>query len=115
MQRQTPQSFYAQISANRRRSLVLVLILTALLAVFGFVIGFAMTGYWQGGAIAIGVAVVIALLLTSVSYFAGDGIVLAASGAQQVNETTAPQLINVVREMAIAANVPFPRVYVVND
>ena len=73
---QPVQSFYAQISASRRRSLLLVLILTGLLSVFGFVIGFALTGSWQGGVIAIAVAIAMALLLTSASYFAGDGIVL---------------------------------------
>ena len=109
------QSFYAQISANRRRSLLLVALLTGLLAVFGFVIGFALTGVWQGGVIAIAVAIAVALLLTSASYFAGDGIVLAASGARQVNETSAPQLMNVMREMTLAANLPMPRVFVIED
>ncbi len=37
------------------------------------------------------------------------------SGAQQVDEATAPQLMNVVQEMAIAANVPMPAVYVIDD
>ena len=115
MQRQQPQSFYAQIAANRRRSVFLVLILVALLGVFGFVIGYVMSGSWQGGVVAVGIAVVIALLLTSLSYFAGDSVVLAASGAREVTETSAPQLMNVTREMAIAANVPMPRVHVIED
>jgi heat shock protein HtpX len=110
------QSFYSQISANRRRSLLLVLLLTAFLGFFGFVIGFAMSGgYWQGGLFATGIAVVIALLMTGVSYFAGDGIVLAASGARELNDQVAPQLMNVVREMSLAANVPVPKVYAIND
>jgi heat shock protein HtpX len=110
------QSFYSQISANRRRSLLLVFLLTAFLGFFGFVIGFALSGgYWQGGLIATGVAVVIALVMTSISYFAGDSIVLAASGARELNDQVAPQLMNVVREMSLAANVPVPKVYAVND
>ena len=110
------QSFYQQISTNRRQSIVLVLLLTAFLGFFGFVIGFAMSGgYWQGGLIATGIAVAIALLMTSVSYFGGDGIVLATAGARQLTEQSAPQLMNVVREMCIAANVPMPRVYAIND
>lgn len=110
------QSFYQQISTNRRQSIVLVLLLTAFLGFFGFVIGFAMSGgYWQGGLIATGIAVFIALLMTSVSYFGGDGIVLATAGARQLTEQSAPQLMNVVREMCIAANVPMPRVYAIND
>jgi heat shock protein HtpX len=109
------QSFYQQISANRRRSVLLVLILTALLGVFGFVIGYAMSGALEGGIVAVVVAVVIAMLLTSVSYFAGDSIVLGASGARPVTESSAPQLMNVVREMSMAANVPPPKVYMIND
>lgn len=110
------QSFYSQISANRRRSVLLVLLLTAFLGLFGFVIGFAISGgYWEGGVVATGIAVAIAMLMTSVSYFAGDSIVLATSGAREVNDQSAPQLMNVVREMSIAANVPVPKVYAIND
>src|SRR6187200_683299 len=109
------ESFYEQISANRRRSILLVLVITALLAAFGFVVGFALTGYWQGGVFAIFVAVVVAMLLSAVSYYGGDSIVLATSGAQEVNPQTAPQLMNIVQEMAIASNLPMPKVYVIND
>ncbi|MEX2546195.1 MAG: zinc metalloprotease HtpX [Chloroflexota bacterium] len=109
------QSFYQQIAANRRRSVLLVLVITALLAVFGFVIGFAISGAWQGGVVAVVIAVLIALLMTSISYFAGDSIVLASAAARQVTEADAPQLMNIVREMAIAANVPMPRVFVIED
>jgi heat shock protein HtpX len=110
------QTFYSQMAANRRQSIVLVLLLTAFLGFFGFVIGYAMSGgYWQGGLFATGVAVVIAMLMTSVSYFSGDGIVLATAGARELSDQSAPQLMNVVHEMAIAANIPLPRVYAIND
>jgi heat shock protein HtpX len=115
MTSQPVQSFYAQISANRRRSLVLIFLLTALLAVFGFVIGFALGGSWQAGVLALVIAVFIALLLTAGSYFGGDSVVLAASRAKEVSDQTAPQLMNVVRELAIAANIPPPRVYLIDD
>ena len=109
------QTFYQQISSNRRRSVLLVLILAAILGIFGFVIGFAMSGSWQGGIVAVVVALIITGLLTSVSYFAGDSIVLSASGARQVNEASAPQLINIVHELSIAANLPPPKVYLIED
>ena len=40
---------------------------------------------------------------------------LAVSGAREVDETSAPQLLNVVQELAIAANVPMPKVYIIDD
>jgi heat shock protein HtpX len=109
------QSFYAQIAANRRRSLVLVLVVVIVLAALGFAVGFAITGALEGGYVAIGIAVTIALLMTAGSYFAGDSLVLAASRAREVNEVEAPQLVNVVRELSLAANIPAPKVYVIED
>jgi heat shock protein HtpX len=108
-------TFYAQKSANRRNSLLLALIVVALLTALGFTIGYALTGDVAGSIGTTVVAVVIGFLASIASYFAGDRLVLAASGAKPVDETSAPQLINVVREMAIAANVPVPKVYVIDD
>src|SRR5689334_526597 len=103
------ETFYSQIATNRRNSTLLALAVIALFGVLGFAIGFAIAGNSTG---AIGV-MVIALAAGSLaalgSYFGGDSLVLSVSGAREVDETAAPQLINVVREMAIAANVPMPR------
>jgi heat shock protein HtpX len=115
MHQQPVQNFYQQIAANRRQSLFLVFILTALLGIFGFVIGFALSGVWQGAVIALAIAVLISALLASLSYFSGDSLVLTASAAREVNPTSAPQLMNVIQELAIAADIPMPRVYVIND
>src|SRR3954451_4506747 len=112
---QPVQDFYQQVAANRRQSLFLVLVLTALLGVFGFVIGFALSGRWQGGAVAVVIAIGVSMLLSSLSYFSGDSLVLSVSGAHEVNPASAPQLMNVIQEIAIAANIPMPRVYVIND
>jgi heat shock protein HtpX len=62
-----------------------------------------------------GIAVLFGGLAAAGSYFAGDSIVLSVSGAKEVDETSAPQLVDVVREMAIAANVPMPKVYIIDD
>src|SRR5215208_6194581 len=108
-------TFYNQISANRRNSVLLALAVIALFGLLGFAIGYAIAGS-ASGAIAIAAG---ALLLGGVaavgSYFAGDSIVLSVSGAKEVDEASAPQLLNVVREIAIAANVPMPKVYVIDD
>jgi len=112
---QPVQNFYQQISANRRQSIVLVFILTALLAVFGFVIGFALSGVWQGGIVALILAVLLSLGLSSLSYYSGDSLVLSVSGAREINQQAAPQLMNVVQELAIAANIPMPKVYIISD
>jgi heat shock protein HtpX len=108
-------TFYDQIAANRRNSFLLALIVVALLAALGFAIGYGVSGEVAAGLGVLGFAVALGSVMALGSYFAGDQLVLAVSGAKQVDETSAPQLMNVVREMSIAANVPMPRVYVIED
>ena len=108
-------SFYSQISANRRNSLFLAAFVTALLGLLGFAIGYATTGDVAGGVFAIALALAVGAVSGVVTYFSGDKLVLTVSGAREVDETAAPQLLNVIRELAIAANIPMPRVYVIDD
>jgi heat shock protein HtpX len=115
MSQQPVQNFYQQIAANRRQSVFLVMVLMAILGLFGFVIGFYLTGHWQGAVVAVAIAVAISLLLSALSYYSGDSLVLTVSGAHEVTEAQTPQLMNVVQELAIAANIPMPRVYVIDD
>jgi len=109
------QSFYQQISANRRKSILLVLIVIALMALVGFVIGFFMIGSVGGGYAGIVVATIIAALISLVTYYRGDSLILAASGAREVRPQDAPQLMNVMTELSIAAGIPVPKVYVIDD
>ena len=108
-------SFYDQIAANRRNSFLMATLVVALLALLGFTIGFAVFGSPEGGIGTTIVAVLLGGLSGAFTYFAGDSLVLAVSGARQVDEAQAPQLMNVVREMSIAANVPMPKVYIIDD
>ena len=94
----------------------LVLILLVILGALGGAIGYALTGIAgrrcrgdpdRGRSIG---------TLTSLgSYFYGDKLVLAASAAKPVSEDQAPQLYNVIRELTIAAGIPMPAVYVIQD
>ena len=108
-------SFYSQISANKRNSFLLAAGVVALFAVLGLTIGYALVGTPAGAVGVMALALSVGAISGIGAYFSGDKLVLAVSGARQVDETTAPQLLNVVREMAIAANVPMPAVYVVED
>ncbi len=111
----TRQTFAAQQSTNRRNSILLIGVVALLFAGLGFAIGYGTTGAVEG---AFGVttgAIVLATLLSVGSYFAGDKLVLATSGAREVTQQSAPQLLNVVRELSLAAGVPMPTVYIIED
>src|SRR3990170_1777786 len=109
------ETFYAQIAANKRQSVLLALIVAALLGLLAFAIGYGVTGSSAASVPIFAGVVILSLLVAVGTLYAGDSLVLAASQAREVGEGDAPQLINVVRELAIAADVPMPRVYVIDD
>src|SRR5690349_14103022 len=109
------ESFYNQISENRRNSALLALAVLALFGALGFTIGYALTGEPSGAVAVLVFGLVIGGLLAIGSYYGGDSLVLATSGAHEVDEAAQPQLLNVVREMSVAANVPMPKVYLIDD
>ncbi len=108
-------TFYQQQASNRRLSMLLMLSVAVILAALGFTIGFAYTGYAIGGAGFTTVALIIGIAMSIGSYYQGDAIVLAASQARPVDEVADQQLLNVVQEMALAAGVPMPKVYLIDD
>jgi heat shock protein HtpX len=108
-------TFYSQAAANRRNSFLLVVLIVALLAVLGAAIGYATTGVPEGAIGWLGIFGLIAIATSLVGYYRGDRVILAASRAREATEAEAPQLLNVVREITLAAGVPMPRVYLIDD
>ena len=109
------ETFYQQVRQNKLRSLLLVAIIVVLLAALGYFVGVFATGDPSGAFIFVPLAAGLAALLSLGAFYGGDSLVLGASRARQVTETEAPQLVNVVRELSLAANVPEPRVFIIDD
>jgi heat shock protein HtpX len=112
--------FVAAQKVNRRNTLVLLIVLTAIAALTGYVIGWALEGQATDDIPLLSrVGVVLAALLAAISVgwslisrAFGDRLVLTLASAREIQKADAPQLYNVVEEMAIAAGVPMPRVMV---
>ncbi|HEV2891502.1 MAG TPA: M48 family metallopeptidase [Frankiaceae bacterium] len=102
---------YDEIARNRRRSWYLVTTAFVLL----LLVAEAFNLYVGGGPVGLVVALGIASVGTVSSYYFSDTLALSIAGARQVTPEQAPQLHNVVSEMAIAAGLPMPRVAVVRD
>jgi heat shock protein HtpX len=109
------RTFRDRISANRRNSVFLILIFLAFVAVLGYVIGYA----WLGDPVSAIFGLVLAFVVGTISgiatYYGGDRMVLAASRAKEITHDDAPVLFNVVEEMSIAAGLPMPKVYIIDD
>ena len=109
------RTFYDEIAANKRNSLLMTAFVVILLGLLGFAIGYAILGSASGGVLATGLALAVGAISGFATYFSGDKLVLAVSGAKPVDAATAPQLMNIVQELAIAGNLPMPAVYTIDD
>jgi heat shock protein HtpX len=107
------KSIREQIDANKRGSFLLVCCMMVLISLLGAcIVGLWHSRYWMFGAIG---SFVVGLIAAFISKLWGSNIVLGISGAR---EATAPEeqvLRNVVEEMAIAAGVPVPKIFVIDD
>ena len=113
--RPTPTTFYREIDRNRRRSWLLVAIVIVVLGLLGGAIGYA-SGLGWGGVV---MALIVATAMSIGSYFAGDALVMATSGAREIDLAQPPdqfrQVLNVVEEMRLAGGLPRPRVWIIDD
>lgn len=104
---------YSQIDSNRRKSWILILVFVGLLAAAGWVYGYVVTDAGPAGLV---LALAISVGMTLLSWFAGDKIALATSGAHELTErSTFPTLWNLVENLAITAGIPRPRIFIIED
>jgi heat shock protein HtpX len=108
-------TFRERIAVNRRNSLILIAAFLAFVAIFGYVIGWAWIGDPVGAIFGLVLAFIVGIVTGLATYYGGDRMVLAASRAREISHDEAPVLFNVVEEMAIAAGLSMPKVYIIDD
>jgi heat shock protein HtpX len=104
-------NLYTAISANRRNSFFITVALTAFFLVLGYLIG----TYWGSSYAGVGIAFLLALVMSLSAYYSGDKMVLAVSRAKRIEKKDYPQLFNVIEELSIAGGLPLPAIYVIDD
>jgi len=83
---------------------LLLAVLTVMLVLIGGAIG---------GRQGMLVAFFVAVAMNFISYWFSDKMVLAAYGAQPIEEAAAPRLYAIVHRLATRAGIPMPRVYLI--
>ena len=86
------------------RTTILLATLSGLFVAIGFIIGGSSTAL---------LFLFFAALLNMGSYFFSDKIALAMSRAKPIDESEAPRLYQIVRELTTRANLPMPRLYMI--
>lgn len=72
-------------------------------------------GYLIGGSGGATIALFVAAGMNLFSYWNSDKMVLRMHHAQEVDERTAPELFNMIRQMSANAGIPMPKVYLINN
>jgi heat shock protein HtpX len=113
-------NFVAAQAANRRNTLILLVVLTLFAAGFGYLVGWVLQSEATDNAPAVssaGLVLASGLAIISVGWSLislafGSRLVVAMADAKEIAKDDAPQLFNVVEEMSIASGVPMPNVRV---
>ena len=70
---------------------------------------YAIWAWWFGIALIIGFIYALSMIFQSTE------IVMSMNGAREVDEQTAPDLYHVVEDMAMVAQIPMPRIFIIDD
>lgn len=104
-------SFFDAIAANKRNSMLLLIgfsfFFMLILSIFSYVFGIGIAGIFIG---------FFALLIyAAFAYFSGDKVILSISKAKPLDAKKYPFIQNVVEGLSMAANIPMPKLYIIED
>ena len=103
-------NMYDQISSNKVKSVMLVMVFMAIIIGLGYLFA----SYTRFPYI-LPLAVILSIVTSIGSYYYSDTIVLQMSQAREVTKDEYPHLVYSVEGLALAAGLPAPRTYVIED
>ena len=101
---------YTEISSNKNKTLLLVTFFLVLIIGLGWLF----SQYFQSPGLLV-IAVLVSTIMSVGGYFYSDKLVLAMAKAREVKRTDDPDLYRSVENLAIAAGLPTPKVYLIQD
>lgn len=103
---------YSAIAANKRRTILIMLLFVAVTGGLGWLF----SQVWGGGQPTITYGVLVGSAIYALfSYFAGSKMALAVNGATEVSKRENPRLYRIVENIAITEGLPTPAVYIIED
>ena len=103
---------YQQIAANKRKTVLLIIIFVLLLGLIGW---WADTT-WQGGSFFLMGAIIFSGIMTLGSYYQGDRLALWLAGARgPLKKEDNPYLWRLVENLCLTTGLPMPKIYLIPD
>lgn len=101
---------YKEITANKRKTIIIMLVFVALVAGLGWLFG-----QFTGHPLITPYVLIGAVVYALISYLAGSHVALAVNGAVEIEKKDNPRLWRIVENLAITDGLPMPRVYIMNE
>ena len=102
---------YADIAANKRKTVIImavfIALITGLIYLFDRFLGASIGLFYVG--------IAGAAAYTLITYYSGSRLALSVNGAHEIKSTDNPRLWRIVENLAIADGLPMPRVFVIDD
>lgn len=104
---------YQQIAKNKRKTVLVLTVFFLLVALIGAALGYLFAGSPVSGII---IAGIITVIYISVMVSQSTEVVMNMNNAREIHSAQeAPELWHVVEDMAMVAQVPMPRVFIIDD
>ena len=101
---------YSAIRANKRNTVIIMMVFLLLIGGLG-----ALAGYLYNDYFITGIVLFIAIIYALIEYFAASRMAISMAGGCEIKKQDNPTLWNVVENLAIANGQPMPRVFIIDD
>lgn len=105
------RSMFEEVRSNTIKSWLLIISFLLIIAGLGWILGW----FWGNVNIGLLVGVVFTVIYTLIMYYQGDQLILTMTGARPATKKEFPHLVHTVEGLAIAAGIPTPKIYVIDD
>lgn len=103
-------TLYTQKDSNIRKTWLLIIVFLVFIIGLGWVFS-----YEFNNSFVLFVAIIFSITMSFISYWYSDKIVLKMSRAQEIKKEDSPELYRVVENLCIAAGLPLPKIYIINE
>lgn len=111
-------NIYESIDANKRKSWLIIIFFTIFIVGVSYILSQALGAYYGypvSGLGLVGYALVFSGIMSFASCYWSDKIILSISGAHEASRENDFQFYTVVQNLSLAAGLPMPRLYVIDD
>ncbi|MDB5167281.1 MAG: htpX [Candidatus Saccharibacteria bacterium] len=101
---------YKAIAANKRNTVLIMAVFIGIIGAIGWVVS-----YLYGNRSIAYIVIVVAVLYAFIQYFIASKLLIASTGATEIEKKDNPRYYRIVENLAITIGVQTPKVYIIDD